>query len=553
MSAGVVMAMPARIILAAHWSRADLPAFRDFPWLKCRFDSPRKTFATTTKPAVLYLRHHRAPHKVSIVLLDTMLLAPASHRSLDAIGRMLDLPKIELPAGAISKMREFLSSDPQRFTEYAIRDAEIAARYTFTVGRFFREIGALSRGGSMPPTLGAAAVNLFRTISAKRGIDLDAFLGRNGRKILPEFGDHITTFAECFHGGRNEAFSVGYTPRGRIFDVDLKAAYTTAMAQIAIPDWRRAEVTHDPEALIGDGLGFARVRFAFRPKTRYPSLPVRAGAFGLIFPLEGVTFVTGYEIASALDQGAQIEVEHGVFVPWARADLRPFAEFTKAIAELRGRYEKGSLLEQLVKELGNSLYGKTAQAVAGWKPNGDGARRVFDSREDEMVEMPESRITCAAIAASVTGLVRAALGEILALSPGEAFSVTTDGLLTTCPPEALVKGRHARLFELEVKHEIERAIIVKTRGAISIEGARQAGDRPRRESPRSSPERCMDRMPRMGTALPGPELALEARSDSVPEPAGSASGRPRPDRPRTDRAGQSRAGHEAEADRDPRC
>ena len=88
-----------------------------------------------------------------------------------------------------------------------------------------------------------------------------------------------------------------------------------------------------------------------------------------------------------------------------------------------------------------------------------------------MVEMPESRITCAAIAASVTGLVRAALGEILALSPGEAFSVTTDGLLTTCPPEALVKGRHARQFELEVKHEIERAIIVKTRGAISIEGA----------------------------------------------------------------------------------
>ena len=207
------MAMPARMILAAHWSRADLPAFRDFPSLKCRFDSPRKTFATTTKPAVLYLRHHRAPHKVSIVLLDTMLLAPASHRSLDAIGRMLDLPKIELPAGAISKMREFLSSDPQRFTEYAIRDAEIAACYTFTVGRFFREIGALSRGGSMPPTLGAAAVNLFRTISAKRGIDLDPFLGRNGRKILPEFGDHITTFAECFHGGRNEAFSVGYTPR----------------------------------------------------------------------------------------------------------------------------------------------------------------------------------------------------------------------------------------------------------------------------------------------------------------------------------------------------
>ena len=51
--------------------------------------------------------------------------------------------------------------------------------------------------------------------------------------------------------------------------------------------------------------------------------------------------------------------------------------------------------------------------------------------------------------------------------------MTTDGLLTTCPPEKLVKGRMAKLFGLDVKHRIERAIILKTRGAISSEGSGQ--------------------------------------------------------------------------------
>ena len=37
---GVITRTPHRIVLAAHWSRADLPAFRDFSTLKRRFDSP---------------------------------------------------------------------------------------------------------------------------------------------------------------------------------------------------------------------------------------------------------------------------------------------------------------------------------------------------------------------------------------------------------------------------------------------------------------------------------------------------------------------------------
>ena len=165
------------------------------------------------------------------------------------------------------------------------------------------------------------------------------------------------------------------------------------------------------------GLGFARVRFRFPPDTRFPSLPVRAGQYGLVYPLEGASWCTGFELAVALDQGAAIEVEHGVFVPW-RSDVRPFAEFAAVIKELRDRHPKGSLMERLAKEMGNSLYGKVAQQVAAWRPSG-GGRRVFDSRSGEMRDMPPSSITCAPIAAAVTGLVRATLSEILALMPAE--------------------------------------------------------------------------------------------------------------------------------------
>ena len=74
-------------------------------------------------------------------------------------------------------MRAFRDEDPQLFNRYASRDAEIAARYTLEVWRFLDQIGAIGPGGSLPPTIGAAAVNLFRSVTRDRGIDLDAVLG----------------------------------------------------------------------------------------------------------------------------------------------------------------------------------------------------------------------------------------------------------------------------------------------------------------------------------------------------------------------------------------
>ena len=115
------------------------------------------------------------PRRVSVTLVDTMLLAPAGQQSLGALGEMLGVPKLDLPAGAITRMREFSSEEPERFRAYAERDAEIAARYTLAVWRHLDEIGALRSGGRLPPTLGAAAVNLLRS-------------GREGSRHRPRRG-----------------------------------------------------------------------------------------------------------------------------------------------------------------------------------------------------------------------------------------------------------------------------------------------------------------------------------------------------------------------------
>ena len=122
-----------QITLAAHFSAADLPGLRDFEELtqtrKRYIHAIRKTYVTLELPAKKTIRipgiGHRVP--VSVRLVDTMLWSPATHRSIAKIGDTLGLPKIELPKGAISNMRDLKMSDPDLFEAYAIRDAEVAA------------------------------------------------------------------------------------------------------------------------------------------------------------------------------------------------------------------------------------------------------------------------------------------------------------------------------------------------------------------------------------------------------------------------------------------
>jgi hypothetical protein len=124
------------IALAAHFSRADLPGFRDFRRLKRLFTITRGTYATIERPVILDVpMPDGRRRRVSVVLYDTKLLAPASAGSLKALGELLGFPKLEVPpvvdeggctVAGITRMDIVASQHPDAFRADAIRDAEIA-------------------------------------------------------------------------------------------------------------------------------------------------------------------------------------------------------------------------------------------------------------------------------------------------------------------------------------------------------------------------------------------------------------------------------------------
>jgi hypothetical protein len=489
---GIIPSPPDIIHLAAHFSRADLSTLRDFSRLKRKFSAVRRTYATTMKPLVLQVPTNQGTVRVSVRLVDTMLIAPAG-ASLASLGASLGVPKVDLPPGySKDRMDLFKRERPEEFARYALADAEIAARWA---ARVFSLVQAEMGVSRFFPTLGGVGVAMIETEIARLGIDVNAFFGREKRlrgsaSPLPVLVGKLEFAAQCYHGGRNEAFALGFSPEGReVFDLDLCGAYTTAMALISVPNWQSVRDTKSLSELATIGaLALAYVRFSFPNGTRIPSLPVRASmGRGLVYPRTGSSWCTGPELIVALSQGAEIEVLQGLRIDYVPNSPRPFEEFTRKISQIRkdAKARGDQVLDNLAKEVGNSAYGKIAQAVASERaiPDDVDSRRVFDVETDTMRELGPSRISQPMLAAFITGAVRAVVCEALARIHGDHWigSVTTDGFLSTAAVEAIDQsGPMAQSFLearvrispddpklWELKHREDRVLVLKTRGAVS--------------------------------------------------------------------------------------
>jgi hypothetical protein len=478
---------PTDVYAAAHFSRADLSAFMDFKDIRGSFDSVSNTFVTLTHPyKANYYDKSNNKHPLSIHLIDTMLLTPGG-KSLAHLGDLYDFPKITLPVGMINKMDELLKTDPKLFKDYAIRDAEISCRHAWKMMEFAEEHFDKDKP---PSTLGNISVKHVKAIWEKENIDIAEVVGtekhteaeyskNTGRKHtktrdvpLVEVHENYAFATECFHGGRNEGFVFGFSEINIDWqDVDLAGAYTTAMSAIKIPDYKNLEDTKSVGDFKPDVLGLARVQFKFPDDTRFPCLPVRSGN-GLIFPLEGVTTIASPELKLALDMGANITIKRGLVIPW-KSEVRPFELFSKSVRDMRLSNEKGSVDEQTWKEIGNSLYGKTAQ---GLRP-----RRVFDGRSSESRLLPPCEVTQPFLAAYITSLVRAVISEMLHRIPDDktVVSVTTDGFITDAvdidqsgPLCQIFSELRERISDdpaiLEVKHRATQVCCMKTRGQVSV-------------------------------------------------------------------------------------
>ncbi|MBW3795244.1 hypothetical protein GPK29_09890 [Aeromonas hydrophila] len=464
-AAGLIKKWPRTIVVVAHFLRADLSTFKDFWPMKTRLDgqsgsvvgqiitdsgygvdetAERKRRAPL-KPITLHDRH-RKPQKSIIQFIDTLFLAP-NKSPLAKLGAMIGLPKVEIPEGySIERMAELLDDDREAFERYALRDAEIAVRYALKIRELLRKLFGLLE---LPRSLGAVGVAVFRQQLKAADVDYMSAFGLELAKIerwnagkgkvttkvvrrpSPARGLYEDLAIRCYHGGRNESFMMGPTPIGDWYDWDLKGAYTTGLCDLLVSDYANMYTSSDPQDFIGHVMGFAYVEFAFPTGTRFPCLPVRSEQYGLRFPLSGLAYVTAPEIELALSMGATIAIKHGVIVPWVAGSQPLFEDFTRMIQRLRQEYPKKSLEEVMVKEIGNSLYGKLAQGLSD--------KTAFDTATGLSKKIGPSALTNPYMAAHTTGLIRAVCGELLHRIPPHrtVVSVTTDGFLTDAPLEEL--------------------------------------------------------------------------------------------------------------------
>lgn len=508
--------LPRSIYLVAHFTRADVPGFRDFKETETRanlkLQNIRNLFMNVANDIDVNLDSGdpKEPIALKIKIRDTLSLAPGGARSLAAIGDILGFEKIkvgETPADELSikkNMKAFMARDWDLFRAYAIRDAEICAEYALRMIRLYQEKTGKFR---MPVTLTSIGVDMITRYWRDQGVSSLEIVGKEKvsqkywskrhsryqtkQKITPikKLFWHEDFFTECYHGGRNEQFWFGPAFEGRWYDYDLSSAYPSAMALIGRPNWQKLHVIRDTEELlntyIAADLVYANIEFEFPDDVRFPVLPVRTEN-GLIFPRKGNCSTHISEILLAKSLGAKISLIEGRYIPsarhgnWAQGidrPKRPFEGFTKYCIDERSKHPKKSLENLFWKELVNSTYGKTAQGLR--------ERRVYDLRDMGTKKLEPSKITNPVYAAFITAFCRGVLGEIMNRLPeGVAiFSVTTDGFLTTATDDQMREAASGTLSKYymssrqkltgdesvyEVKHIIRQPLGWRTRAQATL-------------------------------------------------------------------------------------
>lgn len=425
---------------------------------------------------------------VCVRLIDAALLAPTTKNELEA-GELLGMP--ELPtvgSPRAGNVKEYQEKAPEEFIKYAIRKADTARiQFEQTI-----KLCVDKDIDQLPITIPSLSIMLFKKsmgdinilpIFGNKFTPSERFNQKTNRmqtiiEVTPTNMRRINeSFLEpCYHGGRTEAFWLGLTPISHYYDFDIPSCYTTIMLGLRKLDYDNRIRSKQMTDLLGDKCAFAYVTFTFPDDTAYPCLPVRVNS-SLSFPLTGESFCTGHELEVAIALNAEITIKEGLYIPW-KDDRRIFEPFSSMVKKERNKHLKGSYMERLWKEIGNSLYGKLAQGVKD--------KNVFDIQSKQSTKLPMCELTNSAYAAYVTGLARAMLGEILNGIPREydVISVSTDGFITNADLDKIpLNGPLCERFKtlhnsicpeekkdiiLELKHGANQLVCMKSRGQFTV-------------------------------------------------------------------------------------
>lgn len=432
----------AGVLVVSHFGAAEWSALENRETLAGFLQLIRKV-PVTLGWARATLRLNNRAQRCLLRIMDTFLLAPDNAKGLKKLGDTVGIRKIDLPPGTIEDMAALRETDRGLFENYGINDSRITLAYLIhMIDVVQRELEL----ADMPLTVGGIATKAFVASMAERDY-LDAFglekreNHRRKTEIVPglvrEWADGA--FRDGFCGGLNNATPGFVSARdGRVvFDIDFVSAYPTAAATVPRLDWSDvANIRDTPDLQDVHGVqdvcltpvSLAYVRFSFPDATNRPSIPVRVGKYGLIYPLRGEGYATTPELITAREKGAEIEILRCITIPMALDDAelpQPlFAPFLADMIARRRRFQPKTLENLLYKLICNGLYGKLAQGVKTRYV------RSFDRRD----QLPDSAVTCPAYASAITGTVRAALIELqdaIEEVGGVVHSATTDGCMAS--------------------------------------------------------------------------------------------------------------------------
>lgn len=416
------------IVIICHYCPAEISMlsdkigekkFQDIKFLTRNMEYVRKTVLTLNKPLKLSTTYidengEKQALNFSYEFFDTLLIAPAGASSLEKLSKALtdtSFHKQPLNPYEISHMDWVLKYKKQKFTQYALNDAKATLAIFLDLQNSFNKLEE-SDTFQIKKTIASAAVQYYQQYI--KGIEKNLL-----KKILGKNSSLQTTtnekFSECYHGGRNETYWIGKAPSDYLYlDLDFKNAYPTSLSMMHGIDWESTPryITDIKQLLISDeqqlNATYVQANFSFPEGTLYPCLPDYHEEYGLLYPLQGTTYTTAHEIILAHKMGANIEILNAMeMTPLTRNGeiYYPFKDFYIKIIKERSKYPPKSMRNLLFKEYSNTLYGKICQNVAKKTSKG-----LYD---DTSKELGPSPITSSAYAANVTGIMRAALGELL--------------------------------------------------------------------------------------------------------------------------------------------
>tara|TARA_R110002096_G_scaffold273422_2_gene467199 strand:- start:430 stop:2763 length:2334 start_codon:yes stop_codon:yes gene_type:complete len=464
---------PRSVVVVAHGTKEILSVVKDFRSLANSMQENHGALVTMKKNGLTLkvTDSNRNQRELGVTIRDTRLLSKDTDVDLKELGDLCVRSDQMKDIVREDEMANLFRVNRQKHDELAKFRAFVPACYLLSLEKLFS--GQVDKFAA-PATIGRIAEQFVKGLwgpARKRLKILGKERFKAGEVYIASIHDRERFLTECYHGGRNESFYFGPSPEGEWSDIDLSAAYPTAMATIGRPIWQSMTNTRELEAILAeDVLGFAKVEFKFPPETRFPCIPVRIEE-NLIFPLKGSSYVTGPELRLAKKLGCEIQVVEGVTVE-VDPNERPFEVVVKKLISLRSK-AKNRMGKDIWKLVSLNLYGKVAQGIEEKRTS-----------EGSLEKKNPSSLTQVVFAAQASGIVRAAVGELLASVPSskEVISVTTDGLLTNAsidlleskPGVILESMRSARKRMtgnssiLEVKKRAKQILSWKTRGQATL-------------------------------------------------------------------------------------